>query len=635
MVLLALLAAGASSARSSHASSPGTIVFASDRDKLDPGEIYSVGVGSKVRDVSRSLAPDYGLAVAPVGDQIAFWSARGGRERVYLARGDGSRLRAVRGLGGPFAAQDFGGGGSLSFSADGRSLVTSYSHRHATTIYRIDVRSAAATAVHTCDGGFLAASPDGALAACDRGGQATVYDMTGAVRFHIQGPTLVWSSTGTLAAGNSAVVPPDVGTTRIVTSSGKLVERAPGIPVAWSRDGRLLALARGQSLVVGRPGDLAHARRLAQVWSGGFASFTPDDRYVSTEGDGGDPVLEPVDGGAPIDGLDAGGGAWSHDGRLAYTHVSFPVGVGATVPVLITDPHGEHPQVVGRFPYDENGYARLDWLPDGRHVLFETGSCGGKGLYAVPANGGPVRALDHDPRDEESPTWSPDGTRIAYSVEDHGCNGHGEPIHIETISADGTDATRVTSVDNAGDGSADGRPFFSPDGTRIAYEHDTVNDGSLEAVPVGGGTPTVIQGGAPGAWSPDGTRIAFVSGHSIMAVPSTGGTPSLLAPDPSAGGCGYTAIAWSPDGGEIAIAGGRGIYLVTLGAQPSSRLAIRARCTGDPSFSPDGKRLTFDSIPAGALGEQTSIMVANVDGSGLRTLTSVPFRISVHPSWQP
>jgi hypothetical protein len=46
-----------------------------------------------MHDVSRSLAADYGLAVAPVGDLIAFWSERSGADRLYLARSDGSHVR--------------------------------------------------------------------------------------------------------------------------------------------------------------------------------------------------------------------------------------------------------------------------------------------------------------------------------------------------------------------------------------------------------------------------------------------------------------------------------------------------------------------------------------------------------------
>jgi hypothetical protein len=35
------------------------------------------------------------------------------------------------------------------------------------------------------------------------------------------------------------------------------------------------------------------------------------------------------------------------------------------------------------------------------------------------------------------------------------------------------------------------------------------------------------------------------------------------------------------------------------------------------------------------LGLQTAIMAANTGGTNLRTLSTVPFRLSVHPTWQP
>jgi len=100
LVALAALGFGpALRAGASHAASPGLIVFASDRGKYNPGEIYSLAPGVAPRDISHTLATEHGLAVAPVGDQIAFWSSRSGEDEVYLARSDGTRLRLVRGLG--------------------------------------------------------------------------------------------------------------------------------------------------------------------------------------------------------------------------------------------------------------------------------------------------------------------------------------------------------------------------------------------------------------------------------------------------------------------------------------------------------------------------------------------------------
>src|SRR4029077_12401259 len=86
-------------AERSQASPTGLIVFASDRAKLNDGEIYSLTPGTQARDITRSLAGEHDLAVSPRGDLIAFWSDRSGFDRIYLAHGDGSGVRLIPGIG--------------------------------------------------------------------------------------------------------------------------------------------------------------------------------------------------------------------------------------------------------------------------------------------------------------------------------------------------------------------------------------------------------------------------------------------------------------------------------------------------------------------------------------------------------
>src|SRR5262249_47188069 len=97
----------------------GEIVFASDRAWNQPGEVYLAQPGRAPRDVSRSPYADSGVVVSPMGGTIAFWSARSGHQQVYLARPDGSRLRAVAGAVNPSDQSP----GAMSFSPDGRFLL--------------------------------------------------------------------------------------------------------------------------------------------------------------------------------------------------------------------------------------------------------------------------------------------------------------------------------------------------------------------------------------------------------------------------------------------------------------------------------------------------------------------------------
>ncbi len=646
-LLAAVLVAGGGAepgSGSPRAEATGTIVFASDRAKFNPGEIYSLALGRPPRNVSRSLAGDYGLAVAPVGDRIAFWSGRTGTDRVYLARADGSHLRRVRARGGELLARTRGSGGALVFSADGTRLyATSYSSPGA---YVVDTRRATARRVPAC-AGIARPSPDGTLVACGVDGKTIVSDLDGRVRFTLPALNAVWSSRGWLTSA-----PPIDELQRkrpfavVADPSGKVRARFTGLPLGFSPDGRWLVLQRARSLWVAGPGDFTRLRPLLPEWPSGVLSFTPDSRFVSTETKGA-PVLVPLAGGRALPGLDFGTGVWSRDGRLAYLDYAEAFRnarrPGVTIAVRITDTHGRNPRVVGQFPFDDRSYNELRWLPGGRHVLFLTGTtCGGAGLFAVPAGGGPTRRLDRDPRDLETPEWSPDGRRIAVSVQSFSCHlGAGLPTHIATVAPDGSDARRVTDDGALGQSSFDRFPSFSPDGSRIAFAHGTTASGSIQVTEARGGgerTPVLTSADAIAtrpAWSPDGSRIAYVVGRSIKAVAPGGGTPKLLAQGLPTVSCGSGGLAWSPDGTQIAVGLGDGIYLITVGRPASARLAIRVPCAGNPSFSPDGEQIAFDARPAHPLGEQTAIMAARVDGTAVRTLSTVPFRESLHPSWQP
>jgi Tol biopolymer transport system component len=646
LVVLPVVGAGfVLRAGSSHAARAGMIVFASDRLKSEPGEIYSLGAGSAPRDVSRSLAWDYGLAVSPAGDQIAFWSGRTGTDQIYLARADGSGVRRVRQAGGDIVAQN-SNGGPLVFSGDGTRLFTSGDAGP----FVIDTRTAIARTLPICPTGVIAPSPNGRLLACGEQGETVVYGLAYKVHFRYQGEHPIWSSRGWLTNQPGQGFATPAASASVFNAAGQLAGRIQGQPVDWSPDGRSLLFRRGQSLRISAVTTLTKSRLLVAKWAGG-ASFTPDGRYVSTASDKG-PVLVPLAGGPAIPGLDFGGGVWSRTGRLAYIDYrgQSPRQLGGKVAVYITDSRGRNPRMVGRFAYDDApGSSELRWLPGGRRVLFSVAnSCGGSGLFAVPATGGKVRSLNSDQRDLGMPVWSPDGTRIAYTEQSFNCSAavgsSSAPMQLESVGANGAGAHAVTTAVKGAQQSVDVDPAFDPDGSRIAFLHATSSSIALQTVAAAGGASATVLPAGKGyrrspAWSPDGSKIAFVSGGgSIWVVAATGGTPQRVATipqvqsHPCGGGLG---LAWSPDGKRFAAGGPDGIYLITLGKPSTAKLAIRAPCAEWPSFSPDGTQIAFDAQPAHALGTQTAIMVARVDGSGLRTLSTVPFRTSVHPTWQP
>ena len=120
-------------------------------------------------------------------------------------------------------------------------------------------------------------------------------------------------------------------------------------------------------------------------------------------------------------------------------------------------------------------------------------------------DGGGLHALTHDNVDEQYPAYSPDGTKIAFVRSTRGLNccptSQGD---VYVMNADGTNVRQL-----AHDDPAIGHPTWSPDGTRIAFEKSY----AIWVVNADGTGETAIYD-PPGsfcydpAWSPDGSRIA-------------------------------------------------------------------------------------------------------------------------------
>jgi hypothetical protein len=183
-----------------------------------------------------------------------------------------------------------------------------------------------------------------------------------------------------------------------------------------------------------------------------------------------------------------------------------------------------------------------------------------------------------------SPTWSPDGRRIAFIYDAMGV-GNGD---VWIMDADGSNAVSLTR--NGGYRSV----TWSPDGRRLAASDEGWNAASTSVLDVAGsGVPlfTVQQARRP-AWSPDGTRIAYLQpsggddGQTVWVMSADGsGATQLTSP-----GAADARMAWSPDGSEIMYVDAGGLHAAK--ADGSGTRKIRsADWLEDLQVSPDGKWL--------------------------------------------
>jgi Tol biopolymer transport system component len=191
------------------------------------------------------------------------------------------------------------------------------------------------------------------------------------------------------------------------------------------------------------------------------------------------------------------------------------------------------------------------WSRDGKRIAFTRAMEGNSEIYVVNTDGSNEKRLTSDPAADTAPNWSPDG-RIFFTSNRSG----GREIYV--MGADGSNVTRFTTIGATSSA-------WSPDGSKVAFV--SVN---LEI-----GKNLQLQVFVADA---DGTNIRNVTQNS----------PSTFVP------------CWSADGASIAFAVDNlgvvsNIFQVDLSNGEPRRLTAGPKIDAHPSISPDGSKLAFQS----------------------------------------
>ncbi|HEX3786553.1 MAG TPA: serine hydrolase [Pseudonocardiaceae bacterium] len=193
----------------------------------------------------------------------------------------------------------------------------------------------------------------------------------------------------------------------------------------------------------------------------------------------------------------------------------------------------------------------------------------------------------------EQPAISPDGNRIAYVLRTQDTAADRPVSSLWRVGTRAGDPVRLTR------GTADSAPAWSPEGTRLAFLRAADGPAQLWLLPADGGEPeeltTLPLGAGRAVWSPDGTRIAFAAPVDIAADADEDDetrTRRASAPivadrvDNQADGAGFLRTVRSH------------LHVLDLADGNCRRVTEGDWHAGEPAWSPDGRRLAFAAAMA-------------------------------------
>ncbi len=246
-------------------------------------------------------------------------------------------------------------------------------------------------------------------------------------------------------------------------------------------------------------------------------------------------------------------------------------------------------------------------------IAFVSGSRNNRNLYLMDYDGENIRRLTSHGSLVMSPSCSSDGSKVIFNSD----KVWDQDLYVVTLSPTVSEQrlTRAFKLEQS--------PEWSPSGSKIAY---SANGDIYIANPDGSGAVN-ITGNAryidvSPTWSPSGRQIAFVSDRS--------GTPEVYVMSSSGGNLrkvssgGYsTDPSWSPDGevNRIAFVKVEGaeanIFTVRPDGSDEQRLTWASRRNENPTWSPDGHYIAFSSNRGG----NKDLYLMYLNGENQRPLT--------------
>jgi TolB protein len=256
-------------------------------------------------------------------------------------------------------------------------------------------------------------------------------------------------------------------------------------------------------------------------------------------------------------------------------------------------------------------------------IVFTTDRDGDYEIYQMQADGSDQHVLFSDPdMEDEFPQLSADGSYLLMFSWDP--NAEISPYIARVLSPEGL----VTLGEFTGGN-------WAPTGTHLVVEYTSEGKEDIDLAIMDLNDPntlTPLVTDPSNDWNPDwcGDQILFSSdrtGTNQLFVINTDGNGLRMI---ETGGVEAFYGAWSPDCSKIAYLSSPDIYIVDVAGGEPTQLTSRIGYTEDPAWSPDGTQIAFVSDTGGNF----EIYVVSADGGNPVNISNSP-GLDMYPSWVP